>query len=50
MTDITETPYAEDFAAELYELVEEYQRRGLSDKWVIELLKSQMDEMEAAHD
>ena len=50
MTDITETPYAEDFAAELCELVEEYQRRGLSDEWVIELLKSQMHEMRSSHD
>ena len=50
MTDITETPYAEDFAAELYELVEEYQRRGLSDVWVIQILKSQIEYMEDTHD
>ena len=50
MTDITEMPYAEDFAAELCELVEEYQRRGLSNEWIIELLKSQIDEMGPSHD
>lgn len=46
MSDFTETPYAEDFAAELFDLVAEYLRRGLSDEWIIRLLKSQAEDME----
>ena len=43
MTSITETPHAEDFAAELIDLIRHYRQRGLSDDWMIEILKGAIE-------
>ncbi len=46
MTDFTETPYAEDFAAELSDLIDEYVRRGLTSDWIARLMKIVIEDME----
>ncbi|MGE8142306.1 hypothetical protein ACQKOE_10050 [Novosphingobium sp. NPDC080210] len=50
MFDFTETPYAEDFAAELSDLIDEYVRRGLTFDWIVLLMKSAIEDMGESHD
>lgn len=50
MTDLTETPYAEDFAQELADIIEEYVNRGLAADWIVGLMKSAIEDMDGGYD
>ena len=42
--DYTETPYAEDFAMEIGEFIEEYYRRGLSLENMMKIVEDTFEE------
>ena len=48
--DFTETPYAEDFAMELGELIEAYRERGLDAGWMRNILLSTTEDLEEEED